>query len=145
LFTCDPNLAAHYKAMAADPYGTLAKYQDAEAARAAMREIPYGANEHAVNPWRKDDLQGQSAFIKNAPPGFAKFCKNEAKDVEVPLFGRNRNMTIEGRLAKDPQMFALMKTAQQVRGTWRAEDARAAAQEQRAAAEAALRKLEAAA
>jgi len=44
----DPALAEHYKAMAADPYGTLAKIQDAEAARAAMEQIPYGENEHAV-------------------------------------------------------------------------------------------------
>ena len=44
----DPALAEHYKAMASDPYGTLAKYQDAEAARATMEQIPYGENEHAV-------------------------------------------------------------------------------------------------
>src|SRR5262245_34909300 len=45
----DPDLAAHFKAMAADDYGTLAKLQDAETARIAMEEIPYGESEHAVN------------------------------------------------------------------------------------------------
>jgi hypothetical protein len=136
----DPDLAAHYKAMAADPYGTLAKYQDAEAARTAMEQIPYGESEHAVNPFRTNDQTAQALYIKNAPPGLAEFCKTEAKPVEVPLFGKNRNLTVEGALSKDPGMFALMKVAQQVRETWAREDTRAA-QEVRAAAEAEIKRL----
>lgn len=31
--------------MASDPYGHLAELQDLEAARTAMKEIPYGADE----------------------------------------------------------------------------------------------------
>ena len=83
---------------------------------------------------RANDLAAQSVFVKNAPPGMVEFCKNEAQDVEIPLFGRNRNLTVEGQLAREPAMFALMKTAQQVRDTWARED-RAAAEAQRAAAE----------
>jgi hypothetical protein len=136
----DPELAEHYKAMASDPYGTIAKYQDAEAARAAMEQIPYGESEHAVNPFRTNDLAAQSAFVKNAPPGLAEFCKNEAKPVEIPLFGKNRNLTVESALAKDPATFALLKVVQQIRETWRAEDARAALAK-RAAAEAEIKRL----
>ena len=136
----DPELAAHYKAMAADPYGTLAKYQDAEAARAATEAIPYTESEHAVNPFRGNDLAAQSAFIKNAP-ALIEFFKNEAADVEIPLFGKNKNMTVEARLAKDPATFAFMKIAQQIRDTWARED-RAAAQAKREAADAEIKRLE---
>jgi hypothetical protein len=136
----DPELAEHYKAMAADPYGTIAKMQDVEAARAAMQEIPYGESEHLVNPFRTNDLKAQSQFVKNAPAGFVEFCKNEAKPVEVPLFGKNRNLTIESNLAKDSKTFALLKVAQQIRETWRAEDARHA-EAKRAAAEDEIKRL----
>jgi hypothetical protein len=136
----DPELAAHYKAMAADPYGTLAKMQDETAARVTMEAIPYGESEHSVNVFRGNDQTAQALFIKNAPPGLVEFCKNEAKDVEIPLFGKMRNLTIEGQLAKDPAPFALMKVAQQIQDTWRSEDTRAA-QEVRAAADAEIRRL----
>jgi len=136
----DPDLAAHYKAMADDPYGTLAKMQDETAARVAMEATPYGESEHAVNPFRGNDPTAKALFIKNAPPGLVEFCQNEAKDVEIPLFGKNRNLTVEGRLAKDPSTLALMKVAQQVRDAWRAADAKAA-QEKRDAAEAEIKRL----
>jgi hypothetical protein len=137
----DPDLAEHYKAMAADPYGTLAKYQDAEAARATMEQIPYGENEHAINPFRTDDMKGQSAFIRNAPPGLADFYKSEAQPVEIPIFGKNRSITVEGQLAKDPASFAFLKVAQQIHENWLAAD-KQAAQEQREAADAAIKRLE---
>jgi hypothetical protein len=140
----DPALAEHYKAMASDPYGTLAKYQDAETARTTMEQISYGQAEHAVNPFRRNNLDEQSRFIRSAPPGLVEFCKSEAKDVEIPIFGKNRNITVEGALAKDPSTFALMKMAQQVHETWRRAD-RLAAEEQRAAADAQLKRLQEAA
>jgi len=140
----DPALAEHYKKMSSDPYGTLAAYQDAEAARTALAQIPYGENEHAVNPFRTNDQTAQAAFVKNAPPGLVEFCKSEAHDVEVPLFGKNRNLTIEGRLAKDPEMGGLIKIGQQIYENWRAED-KMAAEAQRAAANEAIRRLEASA
>jgi hypothetical protein len=51
-----------------------------------------------------------------------EFFKNEAHPVEIPLFGKNRNLTVEGQLAKEPKMFALMKVAQQIRDVWLRED-----------------------
>jgi len=136
----DPALAAHFQAMSEDDYGTLAKYQDAEAARVATEQIPYGETEHAVNPFRVDDLAGQSAFIKSAPAALVEFYRSEAQDVEIPLFGKNRNLTVESRLAKDPATFAFMKVAQTIRDTWARED-RAAAQAKRDAANAEIKRL----
>jgi hypothetical protein len=80
-------------------------------------------------------------LLENATPGLVEFCKNEAKDVEIPLFGRNRSVTVEGQMAKDSATFALMQVAQQIRETWRRED-KMAAEEQCAAADAALKRLE---
>ena len=136
----DPELAEHYKAMAADPYGRLAALQDDEAARAATEAIPYGEKEHSVNPFRTNDLAEQSAFIRSSP-ALVTFFKNEAADVEIPLFGKNKNMTVEGRLAKDPAIFAFVKVAQQIRNTWARED-RASAQAKREEAEAEIKRLE---
>ena len=115
--------------------------QDETAARVAMEAIPYTETEHAVNPFRFNDQTAKALFIKNAPPGLVEFCQNEARDVEIPLFGKNRNITVEGQLAKDPDMLALMKVAQQVRDTWARED-RAAAEAKRAAAESEIKRLE---
>jgi hypothetical protein len=136
----DPALAEHYKAMAADPYGTIAALQDLEAARTAMAEIPYTANEHSVNPFRTKDMAAQSTFARNAPSAVVEFCKNEAQDVEIPLFGRGKNLTVEGRLAKDPGMLALLQLAQQIRETWARGD-RAEAQAKRDAANAEIKRL----
>jgi hypothetical protein len=136
----DPALAAHYKAMAEDPYGTIAKMMDVEVNRRAMEEVPYTESEHAVNPFRTDDQTAHATFVKNATPQLVEFCKSEAKDVSIPIFGPNRNLTIEGRLIKDPAVGALVKVARQIYENWKAED-KAVAQAQRAAAEEALRKL----
>jgi hypothetical protein len=105
-----------------------------------MEQIPYGESEHVVNPFRTDDQTSQAIYTKNASPALVEFCRYEAKPVEIPLFGKNRNVTLEGQLAKDPATFALLKVAQSIHEQWVAED-RAAAQQQRAEAEAALKKL----
>src|SRR4029453_13122815 len=45
----DPQLAAHFKAMAEDPYGTLAKMQDDEAQRQSLSSVAYGEAEGRLN------------------------------------------------------------------------------------------------
>jgi hypothetical protein len=75
-------------------------------------------------------------------PSFAP-TKAEAKPVEIPLFGKNRNLSITGRLTKDPLSNAVVQIAEQIHRTW-VNDDKAKAQAQREAAEDALRKLEAA-
>jgi hypothetical protein len=137
----DPDLADHYDGMQKDPYGYVQSLREKEARRQLLAEIPYGKNEHAVNPFRGTDMRAQNNLIKSATPDLVEFYKAEAKDVEIPLFGKNRNLTIEGRLAKDPSTFALVKMAQRIHEQWTAED-KLAATEQRAKAELTLRKIE---
>jgi hypothetical protein len=74
-------------------------------------------------------------------PELAKFYEQEAKPVSIPVFGRNKNMTIQNRLYKDPHAAATYKIAEQVAQQWLASD-KQAAEEQRKAAEAALAKLQ---
>jgi hypothetical protein len=69
--------------------------------------------------------------------------EQEAKRVEIPLFGKSRNMTIEARAIKDPAIGGLAKAAQQIHANWIASD-KLLAQQQRAAAEADLKRLDAA-
>jgi hypothetical protein len=137
----DPALADHYEAMERDPYGHIQQLHEREAQRAALAKIPYSSEQHETNPFRRNDKTAQAQFFKR-DPDLAKFYQAEAKDVEIPLFGRLRNLTIEGRLAKDAATGALVKIAQRIHEDWREQD-RIAAQEQRARAEAELKKLEA--
>ena len=63
-----------------------------------------------------------------------------SEGVEIPLFGKNRNLTVESKLAKDPGTFALMQVAQQIRETWQADDT-PAAQARPASAEDEIKRL----
>jgi hypothetical protein len=137
----DPHLADHYKKMADDPYGTLAALQDAEAEARSLAAIPYDAAHHKLNPFLGDNRTKQGEFIKSDPE-LAKFYEEEAKPVSIPLFGRNKNMTVEARLYKDPKAGATLKVAGQIAQQWLASD-RQAALEQQKAAQAALDKLNA--
>lgn len=78
---------------------------------------------------------------QNRDPKLAEFYQREAKDVELPLFGKNRNETVVGKLSKDAGTAALVQVAARIHEDWLAQD-KAVAQEQRAAAEDALRRLE---
>lgn len=86
----------------------------------------------------------QDELVRHGPPELVKFYQAEARDIEIPIFGAGRNLTIEGRLAKDADTAALIKIAQKIHEDWRNED-KLAAEQQRAKAELALRKLEEAA
>jgi hypothetical protein len=136
----DPALAAHFKAMADDAYGTIAKLMDAEAARRVVGSIPYTEKEHALNVFRGENQTARAEFTKRDPE-LAKFYEREARDVEIPIFGKNRNMTIEGRLVKDPSTAATVQVARRIHEQWNAEDV-ATAKQQRSEAEAALKRLE---
>jgi hypothetical protein len=139
----DPALAAHFKAMAADPYGTIAKMHDAEAERQARHSVPYGQGEHESNPFRGTNETAKGAFVKRDPL-LAEFYQEEAKPVEIPIFGKNKNQTVVGRLVKDPGTSGLVQLAERIYEQWQTAD-RAAALKQRAAAEELLKRLEGAA
>jgi hypothetical protein len=135
----DPDLATHYEEMERDPYAYIQKLRDAEAKRVMLAAIPYGPAEHKNNVFRGNDQTAIAQFIKRDPE-LAKYYQGEAKSADIPLFGQNRNLTIEGRLARDPDTWALIKIAQGIHQQWREQD-RMAAEEQRKAAELALEKL----
>jgi hypothetical protein len=139
----DPELLQLLDELDARPYATINKLRQAEAQRQAIMAIPYGEKEHQLNPFKNDNQTARAQFMKRDPE-LAAFYEREAKDVEVPIFGRHRNMTIEAKLLRDPSTAALVRVAEQIARQWNAEDV-ATAKEQRAAAELALKKLEGAA
>lgn len=139
----DPELLELLDELDKRPYATINKLREAEAQRQAVMAIPYGEKEHQLNPFRGDNKTAQGQFEKRDPE-LAKFYEREAKDVELPLFGRHKNMTIHGQLLKDPATAGLVRVAEQIANQWNLEDV-ATAKQQRAAAELALKKLEGAA
>lgn len=74
-------------------------------------------------------------------PDLAKFYEREAEPVEIPIFGKNKNTTIADRLAKDPSTARLVRLAGRIHENWASEH-KLAAQQQRVAAEATLKRLE---
>jgi hypothetical protein len=138
----DPALADHYDGMEKDPYAYVQSLREREAQRQALASISYSNTEHAVNPFRGTDMKAQNNLIKSTTPDLVEFYKAEAKEVEISLFGARRNLTVEGRLAKDPSTGALVKIAQRIHEQWRAEE-KVVAEEQRAKAELTLKAIEA--
>ena len=53
-----------------------------------------------LNPYIGGNLQAINEFIKRDSE-LAAFYKQEAEPVSLPLFGPNRNLTVEGRLYRD--------------------------------------------
>jgi hypothetical protein len=137
----DPDLAAHFKAMADHAYGRLAAIMDEEAKRQTLGAIRYTEDEHKLNPFLGTNKTAQGAFMQR-DPALAKFYSEEAKPVSLPLFGPNRNLTIEGRLLRDPAAASLLKVGNVILRQWLETD-KAAALEQRAAAEKEIERLQA--
>jgi hypothetical protein len=99
-------LAEHFKAMAADPYGTLAKMQDEEVERQSLGGIPYDGEIHKLNPFLGNNATTQAEFVRRDPE-LAKFYKTESVPVTIPIFGAQRNLTVESKLFKDAKAAAL--------------------------------------
>jgi hypothetical protein len=83
----DPQLAAHFRAMATDDYGTLAKMQDAEAHRQSLSLIQYGANEHQLNPYLGSNETAKNLFAKRDPE-LAKFYQKKRSQSKFQSSGR---------------------------------------------------------
>jgi hypothetical protein len=73
-------------------------------------------------------------------PVRSNFSKTRRTPLKFRCSGKIETSPLKDGLAKEPKMFALLKVAQQIRDVWRAEDTRAA-QEQRAAADAEIKRL----
>jgi len=139
----DPELLQWFEELEKHPYKTVAAHKEAEAQRQALESLQYGADEHGMNVFLGDNETAKGEFVKRDPE-LAKFYQYEAQPVEIPIFGKNRNQTVIARLAKNPSTAALVQVAARIHENWLAED-RVAAQQQRAAAEATLKRLEGAA
>ena len=76
--------------------------------RESLGAIPYGPDEHKLNPNIGGNLQAINEFIKRDFE-LAAFYKQEAEPVSLPPFGPNRNLTVEGRLYRDPHAASVLK------------------------------------
>lgn len=134
----DPELLQWFDRMAKSPYKAVAEMREAEAQRQSLMSVVYGQTEHQLNPYRGSNETAKGEFMKRDPL-LAKFYEEEARDVELPIF-KNKNLTVIGKLAKDPSTASLVQLAERIHDQWQAAD-KATALEQRAAAEEALKKL----
>jgi hypothetical protein len=137
-----PDLLQHFDVMEREPYAHIQKLRDEEAQRKVIDAIVYDESAHnpAVNPYLSDNLTAKSNFEKSASPELVEFCKREAVPVTLPLFGPDRNMTVQAKLSKNPDTNAIMQIADGIWRQWSFEDMENAKQ-QKAAAEATLRKF----
>ena len=78
-----------------------------EAKCESLGTIPYGPDEHKLNPYIDGNLQAINEFIKRDSE-LAAFYKQEPEPVSLPLFGPNRNLTVEGRLYRDPHAASVL-------------------------------------
>jgi hypothetical protein len=119
----------------------VARLQDEEAERRAFIAVPYDGEIHKLNPFLGNNLRAQDEFFKRDPE-LAKFYREEAQPVSIPVFGPNRNLTVEGKLYKDAHAASVLKIARVLQAQWLASD-RQAATEARLKAEEEIKRLEA--
>jgi len=79
-----------------------------EVKRESLGAIPYGPDEHRLNPYIGGNLQAINEFIERDSE-LAAFWKQEAEPVSLPLFDPNRNLTVEDRLYRDPHAASVLK------------------------------------
>jgi len=140
--TLDPQLAAHLKQTAKGvSYSFLAKERAEEKARATLRNLPYGAAEHAKNafmPPRTNMLAGAknrvrtgaelaaatknlaatSEFVRTHPPEVVAFYKWEG-ETAVSMPWRPKNITSLAQIAKhDPALRMIVTRAEEIDNGW---------------------------
>jgi len=135
----DPELLQMFDALEKEPYQTVHRLREAEASRQAMAKIEYSEITHQANPFRRGDQTEMARLVKHDPL-LASFCQQEAKDVELNLFGAQRDLTARGKLLRDPAAAAIVELGEKIHEQWRMED-KAQAAEQMTAAEAKLKEL----
>src|SRR5262249_39487996 len=140
----DPELLRWFEEMTKHPYKTVAAHNEAEAQRQSLSSIEYGEMQHKTNPFVVNSSETAKAEFTKRDPLLAAFYKAESVPVTIEIFGKTKNLTVAGKLAKDPSMAGVVQLAERIHEQWQAED-RLAAQQQRAAAEETLKRLEASA
>jgi hypothetical protein len=134
----DPDLLQMFDQLEKEPYQTVHAMREAEAKRAAMAAISYDENAHEANPFRRND-QTAMAELHKRDPLLGSFCQQEARPVELNLFGAKRDLTARGKLFRDPAA-ATIELAEKIDSQWRLDDRRQAA-EQKTEAERRLAEL----
>jgi hypothetical protein len=137
----DPELLRLFDQLEKSPYQTVAEMREDEARRQAMSAIKYDGTAHEANPFRRGEQSEMAALFKRDPM-LAQFCQQEARPVELNLFGAQRDLTMRGRLTKDLSASAVVELAEKIHEQWRMED-KAAAADAKEAAEAKLAELSA--
>jgi hypothetical protein len=137
----DAELLRLFDALEKEPYRVVQQMREDEAKREAMTKIESNENTHLANPFCRNDESAKAELFKRDPM-LAQFCQQEARPVELNLFGAQRDLTVRGKLTKDPAAATIVELAEKIHQQWRMED-KAAAADARAAAEAKLAELSA--
>ena len=122
----DPELLQMFDRLEKEPYQTVAKMREDEAKRQAMKAIEYNELTHQANPFRLNDQTDMANLFKHDPM-LAQFCQQEARDVSLNLFGAQRDLTVRGKLLRDPAAGAVVELAEKIHEQWRMEDKASAA------------------
>ncbi len=90
-------------------YAQVVEEQHAEAKAKELRDLEYGESQHGINPFRRNALGAQSEVRRRYGDGIAAFYKREATTpVELPWVGEP-NLTLMGKISKQPQLHELVK------------------------------------
>jgi hypothetical protein len=138
----DPELLAHFEAMHADPYGHVQALREAEAKRLKQVAVKYGEAEHKANPFVTGATEtAKSKFIREYPD-LVETYQRETEPIHMPI-GKNKNMTLAGKIARDPKLHAIVSRADEIIRVWN-EQERERLRAAKAQAEQELKRLEAA-
>ena len=97
--------------------------REEEAKAQELRELVYDETQHAINPFKSPNAIGQhSALRKNYGEGIANFYKREATEpVALPWIGEEQNLTLMGKITKQPQLHELVKRSLGTAREWATE------------------------
>jgi hypothetical protein len=137
----DPDLLQWFDRLEKELYKAVAEMRQAEAQREAMSAIEYDESTHLANPFCRNDESAKAELFKRDPM-LAQFCKAESEPVRLDLFGAQKDLTVRGRLTKDPAAATVVELAEKIEAQWRMED-KAQAAEAKTAAEKKLAELSA--
>lgn len=115
--------------------------RELEAKRLVQSGVKYGETEHKANVFVNGANEIEKAKFVREYPALVETYRREARSIELPI-GRNRNMTIAGKLARrDPKLHAIVSRGDELIRVWNEQESerlRAA----KAQAEAELKRLE---
>jgi hypothetical protein len=73
-----------------------------------------------MNPWVSGHRKQQDGLVKLSPD-LAAYYQQEARPVELP-FGPNANMTLRGKIWKNPKLRAIADRADEIAKVWQTQE-----------------------